>query len=161
MRIPHMTITQLLAAGAVALATLSHPERARHPEPGARTAGVEGSAVSEPFAQSPPAPRTLAGPADSLYRMGRDAINKNDFKRAASIFADISAKYPKSEYAADAPYWRAFALYKLGGEDDLRSALRSLETQEKLFPKAATVSDGKQLAVRIRGALAQQGDAAS
>src|SRR5690349_17301210 len=66
-----------------------------------------------------PEPYGEAGPADSLYRLGRDAINNSDWRRAASYFAQISDKYPRSEYAADAPYWRAFALYKAGRTDDL------------------------------------------
>src|SRR5687767_5572704 len=99
-----------------------------------------------------------AGPADSLYRLGRDAINASNWRRAASYFAQISEKYPRSEYAADAPYWRAFALYKNGRTEDLREALKSLDTQQAKFPKAGTASDGKELAIRIRGELAKQGD---
>src|SRR5438874_4898129 len=72
-----------------------------------------------------------AGPADSLYRLGREAINRGDFRRAAAAFAEISAKYPRSDYAPDAPYWRAFALYKAGREDDLRDALKALDDQQK------------------------------
>lgn len=115
----------------------------------------------EGFAEVPPAPWGQAGPADSLYRLGREAINRSDFRRAAALFAEISAKYPKSEYAADAPYWRAFALYRAGREDDLREALKSLDAQQAKFPKAATIGDGKELAIRIRGTLAQQGDVES
>jgi HEAT repeat protein len=123
---------------------------------------VHASAPSgERFAQVPPAPWGEAGPADSLYRLGREAINRGDFRRAAAFFAEISAKHPRSEYAPDAPYWRAFALYKLGREDDLREALKSLDTQQARFPRATTVADGKELAVRIRGVLAQQGDVES
>lgn len=110
------------------------------------------------FASAPPTPYGEAGPADSLYRLGRDAINNSDWRRAASYFAQISDKYPRSEYAADAPYWRAFALYKAGRTDDLREALRALDMQQSKFPKAGTAADGKELAVRIRGVLAQQGD---
>src|ERR671932_2347008 len=66
------------------------------------------------FAQVPPEPWGEAGPADSLYRLGREAINRGDFRRAAALFAEISDKYPRSEYAPDALYWRAFALYRAG-----------------------------------------------
>lgn len=102
-----------------------------------------------------------AGPADSLYRLGREAINRGDFRRAAALFAEISAKHSRTEYAADAPYWRAFALYKAGREDDLREALKALDTQASKFPKATTIADAKELAIRIRGVLAQQGDVKS
>ena len=99
-----------------------------------------------------------SGPADSLYKLGRDAINRGDYKRAAGYFAEISAKYARTEYAADAPYWRAFALYKSGSKDDLQQALKSLDTQQERFPRATTAADGRELALRIRGVLAQQGD---
>lgn len=119
------------------------------------------SYTAEPFAQVPPAPWAQEDPADSLYGLGREAINRNDFLRAAALFAEISAKYPRSEYAPDAHYWRAFALYRSGRNEDLREALKSLEAQQSRFPRAGTIDDGKQLAIRIRGALAQQGDVAS
>ncbi|HEU4994181.1 MAG TPA: HEAT repeat domain-containing protein [Gemmatimonadaceae bacterium] len=113
------------------------------------------------FVQVPPAPYGEAGPADSLYRLGREAINRGDFRRAATLFAEISAKYPRSEYAPDAPYWRAFALYRAGRDDELRDALKVLDTQQSQFPKATTVADGKELAIRIRGELARRGDVQS
>jgi HEAT repeat protein len=119
------------------------------------------AASAEPFAQVPPEPWGEPGPADSLYRLGREAINRGDFRRAAEIFAEISARHPRSDYAPDAPYWRAFALYRAGRDEDLREALRSLDAQERLFPKATTLADGKELAIRIRGVLAQQGDVQS
>ena len=154
-----MIIRLLLGVGAVAL-----PAVFGSVSPGAfaRETRIEsGVHARAGFADGPPAHYGEAGPADSLYRLGRDAINRNEFRRAASIFAEISAKYPRSEYAPDAPYWRAFALYKLGRDDDLREALKSLETQQNRFPKATTIADGRELAIRIRGQLAQQGDVRS
>jgi HEAT repeat protein len=142
-----MTIRTLLGAGAVALLA------AFSSVPASLEAGV-----AEGFATTPPAPFGQAGPADSLYRLGREAINRSDFRRAAALFAEISAKHPRSEYAPDAPYWRAFALYKLGREDDLREALKALETQRTQFPRANTIGDARELGMRIRGVLAQQGD---
>lgn len=114
-----------------------------------------------PIAQVPAAPWAEDDPADSLYRAGREAINREDFRRAAALFAEISRRYPRSEYAEDASYWRAFALYRIGREDDLREALRALATQKDKFPKAKTTGDANTLAVRIRGALARKGDASS
>jgi HEAT repeat protein len=118
-------------------------------------------ALEADFATTPPEPWAQADPADSLYRLGRDAINRGDYSRAARLFAEINDKYPRSEYAPDAPYWRAFALYKSGREDDLREALRALEMQQRRFSRASTIEDGKELAIRIRGVLARQGDVES
>jgi HEAT repeat protein len=118
-------------------------------------------ALEPGFATVPPEPWAEADPADSLYRLGREAINRGEFRRAARLFAEISEKHPRSEYAPDAPYWRAFALYKSGRDDDLREALKALDAQQRRFPRATTIADGRELAIRIRGVLAKQGDVES
>ncbi len=97
-------------------------------------------------------------PADSLYRAAREALDRRDFSRAADLFAQVPVRYPRSGYAADAYYWRAFSLYRGGGETQLRAALQALDTQRARFPDAATKGDARALASRIQGALARQGD---
>jgi HEAT repeat protein len=121
------------------------------------TQGIEQQAETARIAEVPPAPWADADPADSLYRAGIEAINRQDFRRAAGIFAEISRRFPKSEYAADANYWRAFALYKSGRDSDLQEALRALAAQEKSFPKAKMSDDASTLAVRINGELGKRG----
>lgn len=157
-----MIIKLLLGVGTIAMSAvlLPFPDSVAGREPSVAVA-AHPPEPGESFAQVPPMPWGQAGPADSLYRLGREAINREDFRRAAQLFAEISARHPRSQYAADAPYWRAFALYRIGREDDLREALRALETQRTRFPRAATSADARQLAVRIRGALARQGDVES
>ncbi len=118
-------------------------------------------ALEPGFAQIPPEPWAEADPADSLYRLGREAISRRQFRRAAALFAEISEKHPRSEYAPDAPYWRAFALYQAGSDDDLREALRTLDAQQRRFPRATTIADARELAIRIRGVLAKHGDVES
>ena len=113
------------------------------------------------IASVPPAPWADADPADSLYRTARELLNRNEYRRAAVMFGEIVSRYPKSTYAADALYWRAFALYRSGSEDDLREALRALATQRSRYPKATTTADASALEVRIHGTLAQRGDASS
>jgi TolA-binding protein len=153
-----MNIHIVIGAGAVALFAATLP-LSHGVDAGESRFGAEATAsYGEPFAQVPPAPWAEEGPADSLYRLGREAINRGEFRRAAALFAEISAKYPRSEYAPDAPYWRAFALYRSGRSDELREALKSLDEQKSKFPKATTLADGRELAIRIRGVLAQQGD---
>src|SRR5439155_1488852 len=58
----------------------------------------------------------------------------------------------------DALYWAAFALYK---NDDLDRARSLLVTQQRRYPKAATLRDGDALLARIQTALAKQGDEAA
>lgn len=115
--------------------------------------------VAEPFRTVPPAARFPADSADSLYRVARKALNDGDYGRAASIFERIADDYSKSAYAGDALYWRAFALYRRGGTDDLHDALESLDSQRSRFPSAATRGDASALETRIRGELARRGEA--
>src|SRR5512132_3864204 len=106
----------------------------------------------------PPAAWIQGDPADSLYRAAREALDRRDYQRAADLFAQVPARYPKSGYAADALYWRAFALYRVGGVTQLRAALQALDTQRDRFPKAATRGDARALSGRIEGELARRGD---
>ena len=120
------------------------------------------SALDAPgFATTPRAPWQADDPADSLYRVGREALNRGDYRVAARTFARIAEQYPTSTYAADALYWEAFAHYSIGETADLRAALAALDAQRTRFPKAATRGDADALAVRVRGALARTGDNAA
>lgn len=111
------------------------------------------------IATTPPAPRYSGDPADTLYQQARAALNRGDNRQAARLFDRIVEEEPESEYAPDALYWKAFALYRVGGNDALREALSALDDQRERYPDAATRRDADALAVRIRGALAQGGDA--
>src|SRR6476661_9030088 len=117
---------------------------------------VRTSAASDD--STPPAAWLRDDPADSLYRAAREALDRRDFRAAADLFAQVPSRFPKSGYAADAYYWRAFALYRLGGTAQLKAALQALDTQRDRFPTAATKGDAKALARRIQGELARQGD---
>src|SRR5687768_3677007 len=106
----------------------------------------------------PPQAWAQKDPADSLYRLARQTLNRGEYRRASQLFGDISQRFPNSAYAADARYWRAFALYRIGGTTDLKDALASLETQGNRYYQASLKTDAATLASRIRGALAQRGD---
>ena len=114
-----------------------------------------------PAAPTPPAAWLQGDPADSLYRAAREALDRRDYRHAAELFAQVPTRYPRSGYAADAYYWRAFSLYRVGGTAQLRTALQALDAQRDRFPKAATQGDAKALARRIQGELARQGDPAA
>jgi HEAT repeat protein len=116
--------------------------------------------ASEGFATMPPAPQRVEDQADSLYKSAREMLNRGEYRRAASMFSELSTRHPNSAYAADAYYWNAYALYRIGGTQELRGALTSLQTQQTRYPNARTAqTDGRTLATRIRGALAARGDA--
>jgi HEAT repeat protein len=106
----------------------------------------------------PPKAWAQSDPADSLYRLARETLNRGEYRRAAQLFGDITQKFPNSVYAADARYWRAFALYRIGNTNDLRDALASLQDNSKGYRQASLQADAPALAARIRGALAAQGD---
>ncbi len=113
--------------------------------------------AAEP-AEVPRAPWLQGDPADSVYRAAREALNQRENRKAADLFAQIPARFPRSGYAPDALYWQAFALYRLGREPELRAALDALRRQRAGFPDAATKGDAAALEQRIQGELARRGD---
>jgi TolA-binding protein len=117
--------------------------------------GDDDEDVSEPMWPG----QSQADVADSLYRAARQALNGSQYARAAELFKSIRDKYPRSTYVPNTYYWQAFALYRDGSEDALRSAREALRTQASQFPKATTRRDGEALLRRLQGALARMGDA--
>ena len=117
-----------------------------------------GGKWSEPFATSPRAAWLQGDPADSLYKSARGLLNGGEWRRAATAFSALPQRFPNSGYAPEAMYWQAFALYRIGGTEDLNAALRSLETLRSRYPQARTQSDAAALMTRIRGTLAARGD---
>ncbi len=77
-------------------------------------------------------------PADSLYRLAREHLNRGDYRRAATLFGDISKRFPTSVYARDVPYWHAFSLYRIGGTPELQEALGILERWRAQATPAST-----------------------
>ena len=101
--------------------------------------------------------RYSGDPADSLYRLAREQLNRGDYRRAVALFKDVAQQFPQSAYAAEAAYWQAFALYRIGGTADLQEALQLLDQQRTKYPAARTQSDAATLATRIAGVLASRG----
>ena len=106
----------------------------------------------------PPEPWAKADPADSLYRLAREAMSRGDWKRAAEIFHRIPERYPDSAYAGQAMYYEAYSLYRSGGDDDLSNARDRLKELKVKYPKVAKSTDGATLATRVCGELAKRGD---
>ncbi len=107
----------------------------------------------------PPEPWAKADPADSLYRLAREALSRGDYKRAAEIFHQIPERYPQSVYAGQALYYEAFSLYRTGGDDALNTARDRLNQLKQRYPSIAK-GDGATLMTRVCGELAKRGDEA-
>ena len=106
-----------------------------------------------------PEPWAKADPADSLYRLAREALSRGDYKRAAEIFHGIPERYPQSAYttSGQALYYEAFALYRSGGDDELNTARDRLNQLKERYPAIAK-KDGAPLLTRVCGELAKRGD---
>jgi HEAT repeat protein len=105
----------------------------------------------------PPEPWAKADPADSLYRLAREAMSRGDYKRAAEIFHRIPERFPQSAYAGQSIYYEAYSLYRSGGDDDL-SAARDRLNQLKQRDAKIWKNDGAVLLTRVCGELAKRGD---
>lgn len=112
----------------------------------------------------PPASWAQRDPADSLWRAGNEAMNRGDYRRAAAIFKEIPQKFQYSAYAADAMYWTAHALYRVGSTPDLQEALQTLEQLKQKYPNSrlrGSQTDVAALQVRIAGVLSARGQGGS
>src|SRR4051812_17960727 len=110
----------------------------------------------------PPAPWAPGDPADSLYRVAREALNRGDYRRAAQLFNDLTQRYPSSAYAYVSTYYEAFSRYRIGTTEELKAADRALQTiADRSAPRSSGWRDDTDvngLRTRIRGALAMRGD---
>jgi HEAT repeat protein/TolA-binding protein len=88
-----------------------------------------------------PAPWVQGDPADSIWRVARDALNGGDYGRAARTFNELVAKYPKSQYVDGGTYYEALARYKIGTTDELHQAAKILEPMVAKLPARAGGSD--------------------
>jgi HEAT repeat protein len=82
-----------------------------------------------------------------------------NYRRAAQLFAELVDRFPRSDYAGDALYYRAYSLYQLGGQRDLRDAIDAIELQARDYADASTREDAKTLRSRIESAQARRGNA--
>jgi HEAT repeat protein len=98
-------------------------------------------------------------PEDSLYRRAREALNRGEYTRASTLFQSLEQRYPRSRVAPAALYYRAFALYRAGGTEELRTAVAALKAQQERYPEAASDPDAAALRTRLYAALAARGDA--
>jgi TolA-binding protein/HEAT repeat protein len=97
--------------------------------------------------------------ADTVWTRARELLNRGEWGQAVSAFRSIPTRYPNSQYAPDASYWQAFALFRIGGTTELREALSVIDAARTRYPNAPRKSEMANLVTRIRGVLASRGDA--
>ncbi len=119
--------------------------------------GAQFASLTQQATALPPEPWAQGDPADSLYRLAREALSRGDYKRAAEIFHRIPERYPQSTYAGQALYYEAFSLYRSGDDDDLSAARDRLNQLKQKYPTVAK-SDATTLLTRVCGELAKRGD---
>lgn len=143
--VPTMACAAPAAAGHGVVYAAAAPvsPRAVHPaDHTAAAAAVPALAAApgrEAFSMSGRLPARLRqDPADSLYGAARASLNRAEYRAAADLFRQVRTRFPGSAYAPDALHWEAFALYRLGGTDDLRAALIALELQRERYPERDT-----------------------
>ena len=114
--------------------------------------------------ERPPGAWAQNDPGDSLWRAANDVMNKGDYRKAAAIFKELPGKFPNSAYAADAMYWTAHALYRVGATPDLQDALQVLDQLKTKYPNSRlrnSQTDVASLQMRIAGVLASRGQGGS
>jgi len=117
----------------------------------------EFTALDQQATPLPPEGWANADPADSLWRLARDAMSRGDYKRAAEIFHRIPERYPQSAYVGQAIYYEAYSLYRTG-DDDALSVARDRLNQLKQRDAKVWKNDGATLLTRVCGELAKRGD---
>jgi HEAT repeat protein len=114
----------------------------------------------------PASPWLHEDPADSLYRLARESLNRGEYRRAASLFNEVTRRFATSGYAQHSAYWEAFSRYRLGTTEELKLALLILEGKGEFKFDPGSLSresgaDVPSLRARILGTLASRGDRAA
>ena len=98
--------------------------------------------------------------AKTAMERGSDAMRSGSYRDAVDRYHTAYELADDPAIAAEALYWKAFALHRLGGDDDLEEALSTLETAREYYPEHLP-SDLEGLEIRFNGALAKRGKASS
>jgi len=100
-------------------------------------------------------------PADSLYRAAYGFFSRQEYRPAADRFSELRSRFATSRYLCDAAYYEAFARYRLGTPEELRTAYTVLQGSADRCTSPSSRRDVPELLARIDGALARVGDAAA
>ncbi|HEV8445964.1 MAG TPA: HEAT repeat domain-containing protein [Gemmatimonadaceae bacterium] len=107
--------------------------------------------------RSVPAPWVQGDPADSVYRIAREALNNGDYGRAARMFNEVVQKYASKSQLTDASqYYEALARYKIGTTDELHQSAKILKPMvAKLPPRATNTTNSGEVSNAVRVGIGQ------
>jgi HEAT repeat protein/TolA-binding protein len=92
-----------------------------------------------------PAPWIQGDPADSVYRLAREALNNGDYGRASRLFGEVTQKYNgKSQLVDASQYFEALARYKIGTTDELHQAAKILKPLVAKLPVRTSTSSNSE-----------------
>jgi HEAT repeat protein len=99
---------------------------------------VTGKAAPHPFMLAwAEGPGDQEGPDHTIYKKGYDLVLSEKWNEAQKLFAELTTKYPKSEYTDDARYWSAYALM----HTDLQRALNAYQEFTQKYPASSYADD--------------------
>lgn len=96
---------------------------------------------------------------EDMYYDARAQLREGEYLDAADGFGRVAEDHRDHDLAPKALYWRAFALSREGERWNLIEAKNTLELLYDRYPGEARRGDSAELAIEIRGQLAQLGDA--
>ena len=99
--------------------------------------------------------------ATSQYEVARRLLNTAQYTEAADLFRAYRDADTGARYAAESLYWEAYALSRMESTRHWKQALEALDMQVSRYPSASTTGDAKALRAKLRGELANRGDAES
>src|SRR5688500_10077584 len=76
----------------------------------------------------PDSSRASATLADSLYRVGRIQLARQEYRAASETLREVAARHPDAGAAGEAAYWGAVALYELGDRAALDEAFDAVDS---------------------------------
>lgn len=99
--------------------------------------------------------------AAAHYERARQALNRAEYARAVELLRQYRQSSSNGRYIPESLYWEGFALSRMEGMSNLRTARDVLRTQLERYENAAVSQDARALLARVHGELARHGDSES
>lgn len=117
--------------------------------------------VANPPAALAASPVQQQEDAAAHYERARQALNRAEYARAVELLRLYRQSSTDGRYVPESFYWEGFALSRMEGMSNLRTARDVLRTQLERYENAAVSEDARALLARVHGELANRGDSES